>query len=277
MNPGGTGLNAESYRKETLFEHRFWLQILGDHSRFILNSLSPLEKEEIQKASYFMQLFDKLLDRARQSTPNQQLNEMTMEAYKSAQEIREFKLHLLRRHLTGEIRIKLPPTFLNHMLNELEEYLTILNFIISKNIPIANPVHHHLLWLLDASGHAYAVETSLDDVERKLEKKSNEFRISFDALYLKALEMPGYFRTKQTDFPALSRLNKEAEQEMMAFVAFLENIGEMKLKKELLGTVSPLMIDHMLREECYYLTKLSMSSDDIAVPNCDPTRPRIKE
>jgi hypothetical protein len=222
-----------------------------------------------------MQLFDRLLEKARQNIGDQQMNELTMEAYKSAQEIRDFKLHILRRHLTGEIKIKLPPTFINHMLNELEEYLTILNFIISKNIPMANPVHHHLLWLLDGAGHAYAVSTSLDDVERKLIEKSNEFRRDFSALHQKALEMAGYLRTKPKDFPALSRFNREAEQEMMAFVGFLENIGEMELKKELLGTLNPLLIDHMLREECYYLTKLSMSSD-IAAPNCDPTRPRIK-
>jgi hypothetical protein len=31
--------------EEALFEHRFWLQILGDHARFILNALSPKEKK----------------------------------------------------------------------------------------------------------------------------------------------------------------------------------------------------------------------------------------
>ncbi len=37
-----------------LFEHQFWLQILGDHSRFILSSLAPKEQAEIEKAYYFI-------------------------------------------------------------------------------------------------------------------------------------------------------------------------------------------------------------------------------
>jgi hypothetical protein len=36
------------------------------------------------------------------------------------------------------------------------------------------------------------------------------------------------------------------------------------------------MADHMFREECYYLMKLSESAN-LDTPNCDPTKPRIKE
>jgi hypothetical protein len=275
MEPGGTGLNAESYRKETLFEHRFWLQILGDHSRFILNALSPLEKEEIQKASYFMQLFDRLLERARQNIGDQQMNELTMEAYKSAQEIRDFKLHILRRHLTEVIKIELPPTFINHMMNELEEYLTILNFIISKKIPLANPVHHHLLWLSDAAGHASAIMSNLDEVEKCCIEKSMKYNKTFLDLYNKAIENAGYLRTGLKDFPELSQLNEQAEGEITLFMEFLMEIKDLRIKKRLLGTLMPLMADHMFREECYYLTKLSQTSG-IKKPDCDPTKPRIE-
>jgi hypothetical protein len=44
-----------NYVNETaLFEHRFWLQVLGDHSRFILYALSPKESSEIQTAEQFI-------------------------------------------------------------------------------------------------------------------------------------------------------------------------------------------------------------------------------
>lgn len=46
---------------EALFEHRFWLQILGDHARFIFNGLSSKEAEDVQKANRFIQWFDGLL------------------------------------------------------------------------------------------------------------------------------------------------------------------------------------------------------------------------
>ena len=47
------------------FEHEFWLQILGDHSRFILDSLAPSEKADIKLAKEFKNTFDQLLTEAR--------------------------------------------------------------------------------------------------------------------------------------------------------------------------------------------------------------------
>lgn len=268
-------MNIEGLRRETLFEHRFWLQILGDHSRFILNALPSLEDQEIQRAEYFIRIFDQLLENAQSEKLNDsEIDNLTLKAYRYSQEIREFKLHLLKRHLIGEIMIELPPTLINHMLNELEEYLCILNFVITKSIPKANSVHHHLLWLSDGVIHAAAIDRALDNMEKILKEESRSYMNGFEALYLKAVEMAGYLRTKLNSFPALTRLDKEAEEHMIAFINFLENIKELRLKKEILGTINPLLPDHMLREECYYLTKLSLVSET-AKPDCDPTRPRI--
>lgn len=269
-------MNSERLRREILFEHRFWLQILGDHSRFILNALSPLEKDSIQEAEHFINIFDQLLDiSGNEKLSDSEVHDLTLKAYRYAQEIREFKLHLLKRHLAQKIMIQLPPTFINHMLNELEEYLCILNFIMTKSIPKANPVHHHLLWLLDGAGHAAAIDSSLDDVEKILKEKSRNYASRFEALYQKAVEMAGYLRTKQNNFPALNRFNREAQGEILSFVSFLENIEELQLEKELLGRLDPLIPDHMLREECYYLTKLSEVSE-IERPDCNPGKPRIE-
>ena len=52
--------------KVAKFEHEFWLQILGDHSRFILDSLSPSETKDIEVAKRFKGAFDRLLGEARQ-------------------------------------------------------------------------------------------------------------------------------------------------------------------------------------------------------------------
>lgn len=51
----------EAYYKGALFEHQFWLQIMGDHARFIFDSLASSEGEEVQKAHYFIRMFDQML------------------------------------------------------------------------------------------------------------------------------------------------------------------------------------------------------------------------
>jgi hypothetical protein len=89
------------------------------------------------------------------------------------------------------------------------------------------------------------------------------------------VELAGYTRTGLRTFPALERFTKQAELEMALFMEFLTELKELGLTKELLGTLMPLMADHMAREECYYLTKLSWVSA-IKPPNCDPGKPRVE-
>jgi hypothetical protein len=255
------------------FEHRFWLQILGDHSRFIYEGLAPVQKDEIAKAEEFIRKFDTLLEQAKSA----ELSTLTVEAEAETIKLREFKFELLRKHLIGKIKIHLSPTFLNHMVNELEEYLRLLQYLKAGQVPpIFHELHHHLLWLLDAAGHSEAITSNLDGVEKKLREKSKEFMKSFEGFYLKAVELAGYLRTGLTEFPALEKMNADSQLEIKLFQTFLTELEELKLNKQALGTFGPLMADHMFREECYYLMKLAQSAN-LEPPNCDPAKPRLKE
>ncbi|WP_018132680.1 DUF2935 domain-containing protein [Effusibacillus pohliae] len=259
-------------REQALFEHRFWLQILGDHARFILNSLSPKEIEEIRRANQLMHTFDSLLTQARRPLTAPELAELNGQAHRFTEQIREFKLHLLRRHLQGTISINLPPTLLNHMLNELSEYLTILHCLLAGEAPpLLHPVHHHLVWLPDAAGHAATISDATDMAEKRIIEQSDRFTKHFEQFYLKAVEVAGYLRSGLDRFPALARFNRETELEIKLFIHFLREIEEMRLTDELLGTISPLMADHMAREECYYLIKLAQVSE-LTPPGAHPPR-----
>ncbi|MEJ8545969.1 DUF2935 domain-containing protein [Brevibacillus borstelensis] len=264
-------------REHILFEHRFWLQILGDHARFIHQSLAPKETREIEQASYFIDSFDRLLDYARNNLSAEDIHVLNQQASSFTEKLREYKLHLLERHLVGKIAISLPPTFLNHMVNELEEYERILNnYLARSETPSFHAVHYHLLWLSDAAGHAATITSLLDMVEHDLQQKSHRFTKQFEHFYQKAIELAGYLRTNLQSFPALSRFNHQAEMEIQLFQAFLHELTEMRFRDEVLGVLSPLMADHMSREECYYLMKLSEVSD-VKSPDCYPTRPRIEQ
>ena len=259
----------------TLFEHRFWLQILGDHSRFILNSLSPKETVLIHQANQFINLFDDLLKKSHGQISDEDIHELNREAYSAAMEIRKLKLSILTRQIDGKIDIHLPPTFINHMVNELDEYIFILNALIIGKVPTVWDIHLHLLWLPDGAGHASSIVSNLDMSEKDLIKKGREYSKTFDDLYLKTIEYNGYTRTGIHDFPALKKLNTDAYEIMVYFKNFLGELEESILDKKVLGTLSPLITDHMDREECYYLTKLSMVSDT-KDPECDPGKPRIE-
>ncbi|TWE08526.1 DUF2935 family protein [Neobacillus bataviensis] len=261
------------FERTARFEHRFWLQILGDHSRFIYEALAPVQDAEIKMASNFISIFDTLLERAKSDN----LGSLTIEAKAEVMNLREFKLELIRKHLIGKVRIHLSPTFLNHMVNELEEYVRILNHLKAGQVPpIYHELHHHLLWLLDAAGHSEAITSNLDGVEKKLREKSNLYKKNFEDFYMKAVELTGYLRSSLTSFPALTKMNKDTQLEIKLFQNFLTELEELELSKQALGTFAPLMADHMFREECYYLMKLAESAS-LEPPNCDPAKPRLKE
>jgi hypothetical protein len=261
------------FEKAAKFEHGFWLQVLGDHARFIHDSLGPQEQREIDLARYFIQTFDYLLARVQVDD----LAALSNKAEEESNKLREFKLRLIERHLVGKIQIGLSPSFMNHMVNELEEYLRILDYL-KKGIvpPIFHELHHHLIWVLDAAGHAGAISDNMDRVEKKIKEKSDDFTKDFEAFYLKAVEMTGFLRTNLSSFPALERLHHDVSLEMKLFMNFLNEIEELGLSKQALGTFAPLMADHMMREECYYLTKIAESTD-VSQPDCDPTKPRLTE
>lgn len=249
-----------NYLRSAVFEHQFWLHVLGDHARFIHDSLYPSEKDDITKAAFFIKHFDQL--RSQVDT----LNESNIEAFTTNVEqlvaqLRQFKLSLIKRHLLGQMKIHLTPTFMNHMVNELEEYQLILGYLRVKKVPpIFHELHHHLVWLVDAVGHAGAINDRLDGVEKRLKEKSHDYTKHFEQFYLKAVELTGYLRTNVKKFPALSKFNHDVEVEMGLFRTFLKELEELELSARSLGTFTASMADHMAREEQYYLMKLAEST-----------------
>ncbi|MEH7380847.1 DUF2935 domain-containing protein [Bacillus sp. JJ1533] len=266
-----------SFQEEAVFETQFWMQVLGDHSRFLHDSLAPSEQERIKATEQFITIFDRLLESAREAVQQNQLIILIQEGRTAAEQLRSFKLDIIKNQLVGKVKIGLTPSFINHMVNELEEWQRVSSFlVVGKSVPPTHALHHHLIWLLDAAGHAGGIASNLDRVEKNLFQKSEKFVKEWEDFYLKAVEMVGFLRTSQYEFPALARFNNDVELEMQIFKGFLEELEEMELNKEILGVMTPLMADHMAREECYYLIKLAQATKEIDQPNCDPTKPRVQ-
>jgi hypothetical protein len=260
--------------QSTKFEHEFWLQILGDHSRFILDSLSINETNFIREANYFKTIFDQFLVKARSLNDEDSLTALANEVEVEVKRLKLLKLTLIERHLVSKVKIHLSPTFLSHMVNELEEYERLLQYMKrGEKSPILHELHHHLLWLQDAYGHAGAIQSEMDSTETKIKKTSKEFVHQFQQFYIKAVEFTGYLRTQLDTFPALKKMNEDVKIEMEMFQVFLNEIFELEISDEVLGTFPVLMADHMFREECYYLVKLAESANT-EIPNCNPAKSR---
>lgn len=254
-------------------EHLFWLQILGDHAYFLYQALNEKEKKEKQQALQFRKQFDYFLQEVRHDT-YQETTDFLDQVLKWVLSLKAFKLYLIKQMLNRRIMIDLVPTFINHMINELEEYERIL--LALKKGKIATPhhtVHSHLLWLLDASGHSSAIASSYDDTEYTLYKEANQFKRSFHRLYLKAVEYKGFLRTK-SKIPSLNQLDAEGTSEIVAFSHYMRKVKLLIEQNQALADISPYLLDHMLREECYYLQRIHLLNPSVQDHPCDITQQR---
>ncbi len=260
------------------FELVFWLQVMGDHARFIKASLRSGDNNLVMISTNFVQLFDKMLDKVRHGNELATGRDLADEITAGVISFREFKRELLSDRLRNLPVTSLTPTFYNHMLNELEQFLAILSIGPSEGTAKENILGEHLLWSLDAAGHATVLAGDLDKVEYRLRAEAELFLTRFDGLYLKAVELVGYYRSNPSAVQSvLGAYNLEVVKAMQDFIGYLEELKEGLLKDKVLSRLSPLIPDHMYREGCYYLHKVARTQTGISKPECDPGRSRVTE
>ncbi|NLD48966.1 MAG: DUF2935 domain-containing protein [Clostridiaceae bacterium] len=244
-------------------EIRFWTGIMRDHGDFILNSLSYNEQEAINCACFYKNTFSKLHEQSKRImavNDTSAVNAIFNECMSCLLSFIDFKRLLLGRLLKCQLGTSLPPTFYNHMINEAMEFYQTL--LLAKCTKPLNPTHEnlnlHTVWLPDSSGHAATIACELDPVEKELIKEAKEFQKSFMNLSLKAEELEKMLKRTCLDNGALKHLNEEVMKKLEEFICYLEKVRELNKKCRILSVLKPLMPDHMMREEIYYLGKLAI-------------------
>lgn len=219
-------------------EARFWKEILEDHLTFISERLASTEKIHLDTAKKLKDLLSrqefsiKLVDR-----------------------IISFKAKLLKDMVEGRVKLAMKPTFLKHMINEANEAILSLEGVDTTDL------EQHKLWLLDIKGHLDAIQSELDSVECSIRKIAHKKKEVFGKLFSKALEFSSYVQSGVLEFSALERLTQEAEIETVAYLALVEELRDMRKDNTVLGLITPELLDHMCREQYYYLWKLGYSVD----------------
>ncbi|MDF2546030.1 MAG: hypothetical protein K0R93_928 [Anaerosolibacter sp.] len=246
-------------------EIEFWTRIMRDHGEFQYTNLSPKEVDTIQTASYFMNLFNGLHEEVKslagELSPPVLSNLISKNMMALGQFI-QFKRGLLARLMQCDIELGFPPSFINHMINEAMEYHRVLCMTqgtILFNKTLEN-IRLHKIWLPDASGHASSIAAALDPIETELIHKAEKFMKRFDNLFKKAFEMFKMFERTGLEDGGLQYFNQEVEEELQKFIGYLEKIKEVRshCKVYATGMASPLMPDHMIREEKYYIYRIQV-------------------
>ncbi|MCX8129856.1 MAG: DUF2935 domain-containing protein [Clostridia bacterium] len=242
-------------------ELRFWTAIMRDHGEFMLISLSSREQDAIRTAYYYRNSFAVLHEEIKKYLDKPDAPEISTLANNSIPLLTgfiNFKQILLRRLLECNMEISLPPTFLNHMINEAMEFFKVLSMLMSP-IPVSDVMENiylHKVWLPDAAGHAASIAAELDPVEKMLIKEAEEFEKCFNCLFIKADELGKMLERTGLDDGTLKHLNEEVRIKIEEFINFLERIYKLREQCKVLGTLKPLIPFHMMREENYYLARV---------------------
>jgi len=276
---------------QRLREDWFWTGVLRDHATFIYGGLSPGEQRAAEVAERFRRRFERLHQEVEAlarsagvqgpagshaeaggpttdplarwqglelSRYSEATDSLTRQILGDLQSLRSFKEELLHQKLGCAITLNLTPGLLQHMINEAEEaYLALTGMREQAGLPPEmEALHHHLLWLPDAAGHAWALHSGLDATEQQLQAVTMEFKRLFDGLHITAMELFSMLRVAPRMVGVLRRLNRDSMEQIGAFRAFLVEMREHLEGCEIAGTLSPLFADHMLREELYYTEQM---------------------
>lgn len=274
-----------------LRETWFWSGVFRDHATFIQENLGPQEAEAVRWAQGFQQLFARVNGEVEQAARSagisgptgsyaaagrpatsplaglqgpelQQYANVAIQAAGSIvnglYSLRGFKEQLLQQKLDCQINLNLQPTLIAHMIVEADEaYRTLHRAHETEQTPLAlEALAHHLVWLPDAAGHAAALHAGLDGVEKSLLESTEGFKELFDGMQIRALELYSMLRVAPRMVAALRRLNRDSLVRMNTFRSFLEELREHLQGCAVLGNLTPLLADHMAREELYYMEKV---------------------
>lgn len=236
----------------------FWLGIMRDHAQFLLMNLAPTEKEKIREVLDFRRAYLELYGQAKspaEGGAGMDQSELVRRALRFTNEFMQFKEGILRQQLRCSISINQPPTFTQQMINEAEEFVDVLSAHRCQQPQCW--LEQHLLWLPDAWVHASFVAAALDATEFHLVLVAKEYQKLFEQFHLKAEELDSMVGEDPEVLRIFEGFNRDVAHQVQAFQEFLRYLRDEIQACRVLTFLTPLVPDHMAREEQYYLEKLA--------------------
>ena len=231
----------------------FWTDILTDHATFQINAFSPKEEAYIREALNFQVTFDQYHKAAQATMDAPTLNYLMHDVAKFI----DFKKDLIANLMQCNVLINFTPGFINHMVNEASEFLSLLSENTTCATKTKYPSTYIKTWVADAGGHAAAIIASLDHAETLLLENAQHYKTKFDNLCKKSMELEmiqdnleqaNYFLLKAETLATLKH-----------FIAFCKELSTLLDNCNILsaGTFGSAMTNHFIKEHEYVIKKLN--------------------
>ncbi|WP_079508947.1 DUF2935 domain-containing protein [Mesobacillus jeotgali] len=262
-------------------EHKFWLEMLQDHAYFVRDALSPVEKEYVEQAVKFIDLYDDLIERLQRIPPSADFTDSRMidfakRAWTVAKTYLDFEGTLQALRIDNKINLNLSPTYLNGTLSENLEYLRILKYLIYGQEPVRLSAAEVMdLWLEDQLGHAVLFENLLDPIEVEANTAIQAYKRRFQLFIVQNHHLKNYMRVKEPGFTRQQEFIYEVGKTTLEMNQFIRNMVEKYKRNMLLNKTNLRFLEHHFPETCYFLVQLSIYEPRLRseINNCSLSKP----
>jgi len=171
------------------------------------------------------------------------IHDLNVKAKGLLQEVMDFKKNVLKLKLECKLDIMLYPEMLNHLIEESEVYMLILDKLLNRESIDNNICDTIVFWNHIMMDHADFVNGMLDPSEKILKERAEYFSESYDEILEKCINDN-------------IRIFRESRNITNKFRRFKQSTTEGLLSCEIKSIITPLLADHILREANHYLRLL---------------------
>jgi Protein of unknown function (DUF2935). len=255
--------------------NRFWLQIMGDNALILLNSLSPVEAENVRQAEELAKQFDALALRANQSPTANQTAQLNKEAFQATQDLRKFILQIAKKFLTKVFYLDLKPSVVNYFVDETERYLDHLYTFMQNRQPPFNLIQDEIFWLRIFTQQADYIADNVGAYQKKTRERALDMADSLNEYWAFSVELQGFSRIGKETFSIALDHHVAVVNLLREYYEFLTSLIDLQqLMVKIAGSLSLLYLDRSRRMVCLFLRQAAQYSST-ELPDCDPYAKRI--
>ena len=231
----------------------FWTDILTDHARFQISAFAPSEETYIREAMNFQLTFEQYHQAAQTTMDSASLSYLMHDVAKFI----DFKKAIITNLLQCNVQINFTPGFINHMVNEASEFLSLLSENTTCAAKTKHPATYIKIWAADAAGHTAAIIANLDPAETLLIENTQHYKTKFDNLCKKSMELE--MIQANLGHTNYHLLKAETLAALKHFITFCQELSTLLDNCNILssGTFSAAITNHFIKEHEYVIRKLN--------------------
>ena len=246
----------------SLNEIQFWSRIMKEHSLFLKLGFTYDQKNLVEEAQYFYDLFERIEEKLSRFSLNSDLRVVqafNSEVYQAAVHIWAFKRKVLGLTLRCEILTNNYPLLVDHTSREAAYFAKRLKEL-NEGVLAPAPddiIKENVFFLKIMADHAKFIGHLLDPSERKLVAQARDFSHDFDQLLFQAQDLD-HMRPQSETRPILDQMLDQNKVSVTSLRDFKKTARDLIEACRIKSNIHPLLADHTFREAERFLEIIDM-------------------